>query len=473
MALDVIVLTFADEIHPSWDAISSAFPHAKNISLSDDNVFKKILNAVNTSHFWIVFPEIEIDDFNFTPDIDEKKLINLFRSVNSEKFSSLLMSRIQFVKYVAQKSITSIFDLFSLNIKIHEERKGTDLSCLIVTNALYFGFETDENIIDINTAFSHILDLKTKYIWLILPNIDFNKFDFTPDAVERNIINLFKCENSEKFSAIFAQSDLLKQLIINESITSVFDLFSQDIKIHKERKGTDLLFEIDYNPDIILLSYFEPNAEQQHKKLLDKFGKRVKWVKDVKGIVNAHAEAARISSTHSFYVVDADADVYDTFNFDFKKQNYMYNAVFIWKSKNPLNDLIYGYGGIKLFNKSHFSKLTTEYSAQNIIDFTTSVAPVAIIDEVVCETKFNITPLATWRSAFRECAKLSSDTISISDENKERLKIWTTVAHGNYALYCLHGAKCGQEFGKNNKDQLNQINNFEWLESEFRSYFGF
>ena len=50
-----------------------------------------------------------------------------------------------------------------------------------------------------------------------------------------------------------------------------------------------------------------------------------------------------------FYVVDADADLEQVIN----QQNgtltrYTYGDV------NPVNDLIYGYGGVKLFQRGHY-----------------------------------------------------------------------------------------------------------------------
>lgn len=487
MALDIIVLSYADEINPSWKEISSVFPAAKQLSLSSDDLFKKMLNLINTSQFWLVFPNIEVtnQELDFQPDDVEKRIINLFKAENSEEFSVAFVSRMYLMRLVTQKKLVSIFDLFSQDVKEHDERKGIDLNRLNITEFIQFGFieSDDENIVNLQSEnyLDAVLDkIKTKFIWLIFPNMDVNKDElmFIPDAYERSVINLFKAENADEYSAAYVSKTYLAKLINEKKIKSIFDLFSQEVKEQNERKGYAYLDKLNTNLDIILLSYFEPNAQDKFNALQSKFGERVKWVKNVKGIINAHIQAAQISSTYSFYVIDADAEILDSFNFDFQKlNNSEYNAVFVWKSRNILNGLEYGYGGVKLFNKFHF-KNSSRFTNGNIIDFTTSLGGIELVDEVACITKFNTSALTTWRSAFRECAKLSSSIISSSNANRneELLKTWTTVANGDFSKYCIHGALLGQKFGednKNDKEILNKINDFEWLESEFRSYFGF
>ena len=48
--------------------------------------------------------------------------------------------------------------------------------------------------------------------------------------------------------------------------------------------------------------------------------------------------------------------------------------------------------------------------------------------QISCITKFTTGPFETWKSAFRECAKLASKVIDRQkeDETNARLKTWTT-----------------------------------------------
>jgi hypothetical protein len=88
-------------------------------------------------------------------------------------------------------------------------------------------------------------------------------------------------------------------------------------------------------------------------------------------------------------------------------------------------------------------------------------------------TAFNTDPFNTWRSAFRECCKLSSKIIDRQKDNEteERLKTWCTVGvdreFGNWAI---QGAIAGSTYGtenKNNPDALKLINDFNWLRNKF------
>jgi hypothetical protein len=93
-----------------------------------------------------------------------------------------------------------------------------------------------------------------------------------------------------------------------------------------------------------------------------------------------------------------------------------------------------------------------------------------VVDEISNIAAFNVDEFSTWRSAFRECAKLSSKTIKgqVDDETNERLRIWTTVGKDKpFGEYCINGARAGMEFGLSNSSDLNLINNFDWLKEQF------
>jgi len=228
--------------------------------------------------------------------------------------------------------------------------------------------------------------------------------------------------------------------------------------------------------DIVLISYDEQNAEKHYKKLCDTYSTfRIKRVTGVKGIYNAHRTASLMSNTQFFYVIDADAEIIDLFNFDYEKDNLADKRyVHIWFSRNPINGLEYGYGGVKMFHKSMFKNKDIGGSS-SMIDVSTSISEgIKIIPMVSCITRFNTDPFSTWRAAFRECTKLSSNLIDgcISEENEFRLNTWATVANAEEQFYedCLLGAQQGKAYGtkfKNDREQLNKINDFDWLKSLF------
>ena len=108
---------------------------------------------------------------------------------------------------------------------------------------------------------------------------------------------------------------------------------------------------------------------------------------------------------------------------------------------------------------------------KNTNDMTTSISKnFCVVEQISNITCFNTDKFSTWRSAFRECAKLASKTIErqVNNETEERLKTWTTVGHDRpYGKYALAGATAGMEFGLSRRSDLRLINNFEWLRKKF------
>jgi hypothetical protein len=103
-------------------------------------------------------------------------------------------------------------------------------------------------------------------------------------------------------------------------------------------------------------------------------------------------------------------------------------------------------------------------------DMTTSISDkFKVINEVSNITAFDTDAFSTWKSAFRECAKLASKTIDRQDEEETnaRLKTWTTYATGSYKRDALRGANAGMQFGLSNSSDLNLINDFDWLKGQF------
>jgi hypothetical protein len=120
--------------------------------------------------------------------------------------------------------------------------------------------------------------------------------------------------------------------------------------------------------DIIFISYNEPNADENFAKLKSRFP-YAQRINGVKGIHQAHIAAAKKSFTKMFWVVDGDAEIVDAFNFDYVVSKYDLECVHVWRSKNPVNGLEYGYGGVKLLPK----KLTMNMDLSKP-DMTTSIS---------------------------------------------------------------------------------------------------
>ena len=218
--------------------------------------------------------------------------------------------------------------------------------------------------------------------------------------------------------------------------------------------------------DIVFISYDESSADANYTALKTRFP-MTKRVHGVKGIHQAHIKAAKKCFTKMFWIVDADAIIMDDFNFDYVVPNHQLDHVHVWRSQNPVNDLVYGYGGVKLFPRQMTIDMDTSKA-----DMTTSISPHFIaVEEIANITAFNTDAFSAWRSAFRECAKLSSKTISrqTNEETEDRLDIWCTKgSKGRYGNFIIAGANAGREFGISNMADISLINNFDWLAQQFK-----
>lgn len=218
--------------------------------------------------------------------------------------------------------------------------------------------------------------------------------------------------------------------------------------------------------DVIFISYFESNADQNWQRLLEK-APWAKRVDGVKGIFAAHQEAARISETDMFYVVDGDAWLVDEFNFDFQPTLFDRDCAYVWSSINPVNGLIYQNGGVKLFNR----EILLKKKSWKTLDMFTGIMPkIKSEDKVSCVAAFNVDEFSTWRSAFRESVKL----YTINQMN--RLNTWMTKGKTKpFGKYAIEGAQAGYEYALANKDALPallKINDRDWLQKEFNKQYG-
>lgn len=231
----------------------------------------------------------------------------------------------------------------------------------------------------------------------------------------------------------------------------------------------ELIPKLSKTLDVIFISYKESNAEENWQRVLEK-APYAKRVDGVEGIFNAHKAAALLSTTDMFYVVDGDAWLVDDFNFDFCPLIYDRECTHIWHSKNPINNLSYGYGGVKLFSK----QVIDNANSWTTLDMATTVgSKLKIIDKISNITSFNTDEFSTWKGAFRECVKLSyniqqrpNDTDSIN-----RLESWMAPSDAPFAKYAIDAAQEAKEWvlqNPNNLDMLRLINNRNWIETQFK-----
>jgi hypothetical protein len=170
-----------------------------------------------------------------------------------------------------------------------------------------------------------------------------------------------------------------------------------------------------------------------------------------------------------FWVVDGDARVLEEFKFDYIVPEYDLDCVHIFHSRNPINDLVYGYGAVKLLPR----RLTLDVDTTSL-DMTLSINnKIKVIEQVSNITNFNVDEFSTWRSAFREAVKLTINVTNNKDngESLERLSVWCSMGKGRpYGSYAVKGALAGKTYALaniENTDKLKLINDFEWLKERF------
>lgn len=413
-------------------------------------------------------------------------------------------------EYTLENTSTEMFWMSSANIKVNQE----------LVDTFYFSHHNTQDRSQ-NHAFVHEVDGKKYYNGLFLcskkqpltkreveyrfpvnrrewdlvgstkiqyPKVSINTYDEYKEACETVPSELFwaipddvDVVDTFNFDWYFTHDNEYDRHINHSLLNGKYNdgilLCSKNAKISKKefdygfvinKKEHDIVASNPKPFDIVFISYNEPNADENSEKLKSRFPLAIR-VHGVKGIHNAHIEAAKKVETEMFWVVDADAEIVDGFNFDYQVPKWQQDAVHVWRSKNPVNELVYGYGGVKLLP----TQMTIDMNKSKP-DMTTSISSkFKAVEEISNITAFNTDSFNSWKSAFRECAKLASRIIDRQNNNEteERLDIWCNEGTNKpFGVDVINGAKAGRIFGEENRDNLKElakINDFEWLKEKF------
>ena len=224
--------------------------------------------------------------------------------------------------------------------------------------------------------------------------------------------------------------------------------------------------------DIVFISYDEPNADANWQRLYSKFP-RAHRIHGVAGMELALEAAADVATTPWYFAVFAKTQLHENFNFDFVPDRMQQPKHYIFNAKNTVNGLEYGHMGVILYNIAGIKQINADGNFG--IDYTLSFAHEAV-PVLSCYGSFDQSSYHTWRTAFRESAKLAFfESIAPSVEGAYRLNVWRTRAQGNYAEWCLKGANDGVEFFNSSDhelDTLKQSFKWTWLRQYFVSRYG-
>ena len=434
---DIFYLGTSDS---SWDAVKKKYPYAQILSV--DTTINEIQTKSFTKHFWTIFDDFILTDFNLNDyrvtEWDEN-YVHVFKNGNYNDGVCLIG------KYhnISQREFSNRF--FS-------NKKDIDIEASIPKSFDIYRISTYEDFISACDSST------TNMFYVVWPDVQVYQFNFDFQVAKWNqsITHIF--QNGIYFDGICLFSK-------NNNISKK----EFDYRFFTIKKEINIVASQSKHFDIVFISYFESFAEENFKKLQNKINRPIIRVDGVKGIHHAHKAAAKLVSTSMFWVVDADATIMDDFLFDYQVPKYEQDIVHVWKSKNPVNGLEYGNGGVKLLP----TKATLEME-ENTVDMTTSISNrFKLIPKISNIASFNTDPFNSWKSAFRECVKLSSKIIKgqIDTETENRLMIWTTETIDKFAL---DGAIYGKFYGTeniHNLDAIKKINDFDWLKQTFDERF--
>jgi hypothetical protein len=417
--------------------------------------YTEALYNCNTEMFWSVPSDVEVaEDFDFNLYFDhhntyDRNINHVF--LNGENYDGIVL----FSKNVLV-SEKEIEHRFLIKKKEHEVVASTPKPYPIYTVNNY------QDYLNAKKDCNYDLFWMVNDSFLPVDNFDWN-FNITHhNQYERKINHVWK--NGDYFDGIALTN---KKLNISQR--------EIDYRFFVTKKEYKEIGSMPKPYDIVFISNGEPNADDNFDLLSETFP-RAKRVMDIKGIHAAHKRAAELVETDMFWVVDGDAEIIDGFDFNYYVPAYDIDGkdtVHVWRSLNPINGLVYGYGGVKLLPTN-----LTRNLDQTTTDMTTSISDkFKGIEEMSNTSVFNTDSFSAWRSGFRECAKLSSRTIARQkdDETEFRLDAWCTRgADKPFGKAAIAGAKAGRAFGEDNKDnaqELVKINDFEWLKDEFKKLY--
>lgn len=234
--------------------------------------------------------------------------------------------------------------------------------------------------------------------------------------------------------------------------------------------------------DVVFISYDEPNADLHYADLCTK----VPWAKRVHGVKGsdvAHKAAADLSETEWFIGVDADNIVSSKFfDVDLDMSNESVK-VYSWLGRNRLNGLLYGNGGLKIWNKQFVYDMKSHEAADSDraqVDFCWEDGYVQF-KKCFSDTVVTGSPFQAWRAGFREGVKMTLlDGVKVPPmeiqqriwwHNIHRLRMWSTVgAHEDNGVYAVYGARLGTWLANCTQWDYVEVRDFEILKGIYEQY---
>lgn len=222
--------------------------------------------------------------------------------------------------------------------------------------------------------------------------------------------------------------------------------------------------------DIFFISFKENNCEANWHRLLE-FHPNAKRIHGVKGIDQVHLACDTLSTTNYFWTVDGDNWLTEFLQYDGDVDDLV-----MFKAIDPLHDTPTLLGGVKIWRKGSIINPSMSKG-----DFSlNATAKKQIVDKCYSITAYNTSAYDTWKTSFRHCVKLMS--MIFRDRPNARninfyLDQWQACETSNkpFAEWAYQGYLDAKDYANRHDgdiDQLNNINNYEWLQLFFGNLHG-
>lgn len=209
--------------------------------------------------------------------------------------------------------------------------------------------------------------------------------------------------------------------------------------------------------DCIFLSYDEANAEENWVRVRN----MVPWARRVHGVKGsdaAHKAAANESTSDRFVLIDGDniPDI-EFFNQQLVLDDSNRDCVFRWRSRNVINGLMYGNGGISCWTRDFVLNMRThensDGSDETVVEFCFDPQYWAMHD-CYSTTYPNGDARQAWRAGFREGVKMCLDRGArpsinefrdrVYQRNYDNLTIWQNIGRDvEHGAWAIAGARQG------------------------------
>lgn len=214
---------------------------------------------------------------------------------------------------------------------------------------------------------------------------------------------------------------------------------------------------------VFFTSNGETNADHNWKRLKEVCPRALR-VDGISGRRNVFRKCAEVADDSPyFFVVTGKNYVTDPSVFDYlPDESKPIGSHVVFQARNMSNELEYGHMAIGCYNRATVLATPEVFG----LDFT-EYGTIYTIPLTMSNAHFATTPLEAWRTAFRECVKLTlkNDTIS-----RSWLTRWTSYAAGDNFEWVLLGAKQGSEYAtkfRHDGNALLDTVDWDWLKEYF------